>query len=107
MNKYQEYQAKQEQLWAERRQRLDAQIAEKQARMMAKKTVKVEPKKQNTTYQKSNTGMLHIVDTEMIGRYDKNLAKCQSYNLDRPNYLDGAIYQTTEGHKLCKKCFGR
>ena len=105
MNKYQEYQANQERLWAERRQRLDAQIAEKKARMMPKKTVKEEPKKQNEMYQASRTGMLHIIDMEHNG---KNLAKCQSYNLDIPNYLEGMIFLTTESHsKLCKKCFGR
>jgi hypothetical protein len=108
MNKYQEYQANQERLWAERRQRLDAQKAEKKSRMMPKKTVKEEPKKQKEMYQVSRTGMLHIIDTEMTGQYEKNLAKCQSYNLDTPNYLEGMIFLTTESHsRLCKKCFGK
>jgi hypothetical protein len=54
-------------------------------------------------FQKSKTGMLHKIDMEHNG---KNLPKCQSYNLDRPNYLDGKIFETVDGHKkLCKKCF--
>ena len=59
-------------------------------------------------YQKSKSGMWHIIEDEMNG---KNLPKCQSYNLDRPNYLIGEILTELSNipgnAKKCKKCFGR
>lgn len=35
-------------------------------------------------------------------------ANCQSYNLDRPNFLYGEGLETPpEGAKVCKKCSGK
>lgn len=55
------------------------------------------------TFMKSKTGTLHIVGVTFT---DGDIAsKCQSYNLDRPNYLIGDVYSDHNGFdKVCKKC---
>jgi len=54
------------------------------------------------TWMKSKTGMWHMVGFISGGKY---LPECQSYNLDRPNYLNGVAAETTPiGAKVCKKC---
>lgn len=53
-------------------------------------------------YQQSNGGTWHKVGGAMNG---KNLPVCQSYNLDRPNYLKGEVLpEPPEGAKRCRKC---
>lgn len=53
-------------------------------------------------YQQSSSGLWHKVGDAMNG---KNLPKCQSYNLDRPNYLTGEMLpEPPTGGKRCKKC---
>ena len=58
-------------------------------------------------WQQSKSGLFHLVADHMNGQ---NLPKCQSYNLDKPNYLkDNEIEfsQIPEGAKICKKCRGK
>lgn len=54
-------------------------------------------------YQKSKSGLWHKIDG--VIKPDKNLPKCQSYNLDKPNWLTGEIVkEIPAGERYCKKC---
>ncbi|WP_196606866.1 hypothetical protein [Pectinatus frisingensis] len=58
-------------------------------------------------WQKSKSGIWHLVSESLIGTFknDENYPICQSYNFDRPNFLDGEIVDTPpENEKICKKC---
>ena len=58
-------------------------------------------------WQQSKSGLYHLVADRMQG---KNLPKCQSFNLDKPNFLEGnkaEFEQIPEGAKVCKKCKGK
>lgn len=59
----------------------------------------------------AKNGCYHLVSDDMLDGY--YLPNCQSYNLDRPNYLDKYTMfstrvlneETLATLKLCKKCF--
>jgi hypothetical protein len=53
-------------------------------------------------WMQSKTKMWHMFGFSI---QEGKLPKCQSYNLDRPNYLTGEMVETPpEGAKVCKKC---
>jgi hypothetical protein len=59
----------------------------------------------NTQYQKSKSGLWHIIHINHNRADIPNLPICQSYNLDRPNYLIGEVVnELPEDAKLCRKC---
>lgn len=52
--------------------------------------------------QQAKTGLWHMVGRRLN---DKNLPRCQSYNLDKPNYLVGLVVdEAPAGAKVCQKC---
>lgn len=55
-------------------------------------------------YGQTHTGMWHkIGDLHMDG---KRLPQCQSYNLDRPNFISGDVHSAIPADvRRCKKCF--
>lgn len=56
-------------------------------------------------WRQSNTGMWHKIGGQIDG---KDIAKCQSYNLDRLNVLSGETAQEPPiDSKACKKCKGK
>lgn len=54
-------------------------------------------------WMQSKTGMWHLKG-DIVSSHGQ-MAKCQSYNLDRPNPLTGAELEVPPlGAKVCKKC---
>lgn len=53
-------------------------------------------------WRQSSTGTWHLVGGQING---KDLGACQSYNLDRPVYLEGISSDfPPQKAKICKKC---
>ncbi|MFB5759068.1 hypothetical protein [Paenibacillus medicaginis] len=74
-------------------------------RVNSKNTTETKNENKTTLWMQSKTGTWHKFGFE-IG--NEKYANCQSYNLDKPNYLNGdGLEIPPTGAKICKKCSGQ